>query len=101
MGELPPPDLMDRGGRMRRLVLALIVGGACATIAHTIMVALIPSEELERPVEYVAHNMSAAGFVVYFTAIAGIGAFIVTFAALNALAKRKWQRERVPAAKRV
>src|SRR5438067_9182933 len=46
MSELPPPDLRDQSGRLRRLVLALIVGAAAGSAAYGILYAAIaPAEQ--------------------------------------------------------
>jgi MFS family permease len=99
MGELPQPDVMDRAGRKRRLVLSFVVGAICAGAAFAIAHAVIPAADFDKPFEYFTRNMSAGGFVVWLTAITFGLAFVVTLAATSAVAKRKWQRERVPEAK--
>lgn len=98
--ELPQPDLMDRSGRMRRAVLALIVGATVAAAVFAVFTAVVSPEELNRQSYYVSRNMSAAGFRVWLTAISGGVAFALTLVITNLIAKRKWQRERdVPKAR--
>lgn len=98
--ELPQPDLMDRGGRVRRVVLALIVGAAVAAAVFAVFTAVVSPEELNRPGYYVSRNMSAAGFRAWLTSISGGLAFALTLAITNLIAKRKWQRTRdVPPAR--
>ncbi len=102
MSELPQPDVMDRAGRMRRLVMSFVVGVVCAGAAYAIARAVIPASELDRPFEYVSRNMSATGFVNWLTGITFGVTFAITLAITTVISKRKWQRERnVPPAKQV
>lgn len=99
MSELPQPDVMDRAGRVRRTVLALFIGIAAASAAYSIAFALMPASELNRPFYYVAHNMSAHGFILWLTVVTGALAFTITAAVATVIAKKKWERERVAPAK--
>jgi hypothetical protein len=101
MTELPQPDIMDRAGRVRRTVLALVVGVIVAGAAYSISYALMPRSELDKPFYYVAHNMSAHGFIVWITLLSGMIAFSVTAAISTVLAKKKWERERVAPARAI
>lgn len=101
MSEHAQPDVMDRGGRLRRLVLALIVGACAAALGYVATRACVPSEELGRPRYYLGRRLSADGFVMYMAALAGAVAFTVTLVVGNLVAKRRWQRERVPAARQL
>jgi hypothetical protein len=95
MSELPPPDLLDHGGRLRRLVLALIVGGAVAAATYLICTSLAEPDDKSL---YGGSAARAWKFVFYMTAFFGAGAFAITLAIANWLAKRKDERERVPRA---
>src|SRR5277367_4372627 len=100
MSELPPPDLMDRRGRMRRLVIALIVGITVGTLAFGALYALArPDPNAEMPIT--TYGGGAWRFVGFFTVGAGAAAFSATLAIANLLAKRRYERERVPPARQV
>ena len=94
------PDVLDQGGRARRLVLSLIVGAAVAAIAFFIC------DRLARPDEMVSDGVYTAGhvgraynFVYYTTALFGALAFSATLATTTYLAKRAWRRQKdLPAA---
>ena len=94
MSELPQPDVMDRAGRARRIVLAFVVGVVVAGATYTIAYLAIPKSEMDEPFVYVSRNMSASSFVYWLTAVAGSLAFLITLGVASALAKRRWQRER-------
>ena len=92
MTDLPPPDLKDQAGRLRRLVLALIVGAAVATVAYFI------ADGLAKPDEHLAagdYKHGAFRFVFYMTGFFGAAAFITTLAIGNAIAKKKWRQSLV------
>ena len=75
MSELPPPDLMDNQGRLRRIVIALLVGGAAAALGYYI------ADSMARPDEMVAAGKTsgsvarASQFVFYVAGFAGIFAW--------------------------
>src|SRR4051812_9972543 len=96
MAELPPPDLLDTSGRMRRLVIALLVGAAIGALAYVI------SDALAAPDEQHATYYTKLGpyrFVWYMTAFFGAVAFAVTLAIQNHFAKKKWREQLVARAK--
>ena len=102
MNELPQPDLMDRSGRLRRLVLASIIGAAAFAIAWTITNQLAKPDELAQHGVYSGTSVrNAYRFIWYFSGATFAGAFAITLAITNALAKRKWRRELVPPAKQL
>ena len=102
MSELPQPDVMDRQGRTRRTVLALVVGVVVAGVAFMICDHLAKPDDMVRDGVYtVGHVERAYSFVYYTTALAGALAFSITLAIGNRLAKKKWQAERVAPAKQV
>jgi hypothetical protein len=94
MTDVPPPDLRDQAGRLRRLVLALIVGAAAGTIAFTI------AHQMSEPETLTAYGSSGRAWklVGYVTGFAGAGAFLITLAIANYVAKRRAERDRVPRA---
>lgn len=89
--QLPPPDLLDSSGRLKRLVLALIIGGAAATGTYLIADGLA---EPERQVTTGGYK-----FVFYVTALAGAVCFLVALAIQNKLADRRWRTGLVPRAR--
>ena len=98
--ELPPPDLKDNTGRLRRLVIAMLLGGAAAGITFFICDSLAKPDEMPRAGVYSAGSISRAyGFVYYTTALVGGIVFSIALAVQNHLAKKKWRAERVPTAK--
>jgi hypothetical protein len=98
MNELPQPDLMDHGGRMRRIVVSLLIGLAAIAITYFVANTIIEPENQARTT-YVNRNMGPDGFVFWASGIAGFVSFTVAIAVQNWLARRKSERERVPVAK--
>ena len=97
MSEFPQPDLLDSGGRLRRLVLALLIGVAVATFGYFI------ADAMARPDSMVANHTPgsvgrAYGFVFYITAFSGAVAFIISLVVLNKLADKKYRENLVPRA---
>jgi hypothetical protein len=97
-GALPPPDLLDTTGRLRRLVIALLVGGACGGVGYAIANALVEPERRDRVARVVSRQMSAGAFVLWVALIAGVASFAVALAVQTVLAKRKWKAEQMPRA---
>lgn len=94
------PDLLDEGGRLRRLIYALIAGVTAAAIAYFVTDALVRTDPGPRfgDMEY-----SRGGYklVFYTTALAGGLVFLVVGAVLETLAKKRWLKEQEIAAARV
>ena len=94
MPELPPPDLMDESGRLKRLVLALIVGAACGAAAYVIC------NQLARPDSMAGgfdggHQARAFKFVFYMVGFFGVAGFILTLGIANNRAAKKWKESLV------
>jgi hypothetical protein len=92
MGDVPVPDVMDSGGRMKRLLYALFAGATAAAIAYTIcdqMVAADPGPH------YTEGTYSRGGykFIGYVTALAGGVMFLLVGGILEGRAKKQWMRE--------
>jgi hypothetical protein len=88
MSDLPPPDVMDSTGRLRRLALAFVLGVVAAAIAYTI------SDRMAEPDQLAATGHYARGaykFVYYITAMAGGVVFMIALAAQNHLAKKAYR----------
>ena len=83
MSDLPPPDLMDQGGRARRLFLALLVGAAVGTGTYVYTYRLADPD----------HQSTYGGykFVYFMTAFFGAVAFILTIGILNKRADKKYK----------
>lgn len=98
--DLPPPDLMDSSGRLRRLVIALLAGGAAAALGYFI------ADSLAKPDAMIASGMHtpgsvgrASGFVWYVTGLAGAIVFAIVLAVQNQLANKRYREGLVPKAK--
>jgi hypothetical protein len=91
MSELPPPDLMDRGGRARRLFLALLAAAAAAAGVYGVAYKMSDPE----------HQATTGGFkfVFYMTGLAFIVVFIAVLKVLDARADRKYREQLVAQAK--
>ncbi|MCX5748558.1 MAG: hypothetical protein NT062_39420 [Proteobacteria bacterium] len=95
--DFPQPDLRDAPGRIRRLVISLVgaavVGGSSYAIASTQIGPTQPSAT------YVAHNLSAGGFVIWVAAISAVVTFAIALVLQNYLARRVADRGHLPQAK--
>lgn len=96
MSELPPPDIRDASGRMRRLVLSFVLGVVAASIAYVLLVNLAQPDS-EPALGGQQHR--AWKFVYYFTAATGAGVFAIALVVQNALAKKRWRAEQVAPAR--
>lgn len=102
MAELPPPDVMDSRGRMRRLVIALVVGVVVAGTAFLIADHMArPDDQVRDGVYDSTHVANAYKFVWFVTAFAGAIAFSITLTTLQRMAKSRERAERVPPAKQI
>jgi hypothetical protein len=97
--DFPAPDLKDNTGRMRRIVIALLLGGAAAALGYFI------ADQLARPDAMVAAGKTpgsvgrASQFVFYVAGLAGVVVFLVALTVQNKLADRKYRANLVPRAK--
>src|SRR5690242_562401 len=91
MTEFPPPDLKDQQGRANRLVLALVVGAACAAAAYLVCARLTAGAH-DNPYDW---KGGPTEFVAWGTGLGGVLGFIVTLALANWRAKKKWREELV------
>jgi hypothetical protein len=89
--QLPPPDLLDSSGRLKRIVLALIIGSAAATGTYLVATSLAEPERQA--------TTGGFKFVFYVTTLVGAVCFLVALAIQNKLADRKWRTGLVPTAR--
>ena len=91
MTDFPQPDLMDQGGRAKRLFLALLVGAAVGTGTYLYTWRLADPD----------HQATYGGykFVYFMTAFFGAVAFILTIGILNKRADKKYKDALVAKAK--
>lgn len=95
---LPPPDLLDETGRLRRLAIALVVAGVCGAIAYMITNGLAKPDDMPGGFDG-GSQRRAFGFVFYTTALVFVATFALTLAIQNHLEKRKWRHQQIPKAK--
>ena len=90
--ELPPPDLLDSSGRMRRLALSFVIAVVAATGAYFIANGLAKPDEMPGGWDG-GSQRRAFGFVLYVTGGAFAGVFSLALAIQNHLAKKQYVRE--------
>jgi hypothetical protein len=91
MTDFPQPDLMDQGGRAKRLLLALLAGAAAGTGTYLYTYRLADPD----------HQATYGGykFVYFMTAFFGAVAFILALGILNKRADKKYKDALVAKAK--
>ncbi len=87
------PDLKDSSGRMRRIVLSLLIGGAVASIAYVIANALVQPDKDARVAHVTRGQMSGGTFVIWVTLVAFAVGLAAALGIQNALAKKAWNAE--------
>jgi hypothetical protein len=92
--DLPPPDLRDRAGRARRLVLALLIGIGGSSLGYAVANTLIAPEPAS-----LHRRMSRETFVSWVALVSGLVSFVCAVVVQNGLAKRRSQTERLPRAR--
>ncbi len=93
-------DIRDGSGRIKRIVLALMVGVAVSVAAYMIANAMI-KPEVDQAARVGSRQMERSGFVIWVTGIAGAVALTATFAIQNMIARKKWREENEIAKARV
>jgi hypothetical protein len=96
-----PDDLVDHGGRLRRILAALAVGAVCGAIAYFVCWQLSRPDELPDTVMLNSGASGAYRFVFYATGLAFAAGLSVTLVVLNGLAAKRWRERRVPQAKQI
>src|SRR5690349_9085142 len=94
---LPAPDLLDRGPRIRRLVLSLIVALAAGTLAF-ILLYHRAEPDLDHHAPDGGHSTRAWNAIGYIAGAIATGTFVLTLKLLQWRAKKLAER---PAAARV
>jgi hypothetical protein len=96
--DLPPPDLKDNSGRLKRLALALLLGAVAGTLGYVI------ADRLAQPDAMIAAGKApesvggAIDFVSYVAAFAGGAVFVLALRIQNKLADRKYRANLLPRA---
>ena len=97
-GDFPAPDLKDSRGRMRRLVISLLLGVGAASIVYGLAYSLAkPDENVAAHSTY--HVSRAWQFVFYFAGLAFIAVFLVAMAVQKKLADKKYVESLSPQAR--
>jgi len=91
---------MDHGGRMRRIVLALIIGAACAAIAYAICDRLAQPDAMTGGYDG-GHQTGAFKFMFYMAGFFGSIGFIATLKSANWRADKKYRESLVAQARQV
>jgi hypothetical protein len=92
--DLPPHDLLDTKGHLKRGAVALAVAIALGSAAYLACSTLFEPGHI-----YAGSSMSGKfKFLAFFTAVAGGIGFWVTRAALQHVADKRWRQELVPRA---
>jgi hypothetical protein len=99
MADFPAPDLKDNTGRMRRIVIALLLGGAAAALGYFIADQLAQPDAMAAAGKTTGSIARASQFVFYVAGLAGIVVFLVALTIQNRLADRKYRESLVPRAK--
>jgi hypothetical protein len=91
---------MDQSGRMRRIVLALIVGASCGALAYLLC------DQLAQPDTMVGgydggHQARAFKFIFYVTGFVGMAAFITTLKIANWRADKKYRESLLAQARQI
>jgi len=96
MTDLPPPDLKDNQGRMRRLVIALLLGGAAGALGYFIADSLAKPDEMIAAGKTTGSVARASQFVFYVAGLAFVVVFMVALTIQNKLADRKYRESLGP-----
>ncbi len=106
MALLPPVDLLDRGPRLKRLVVSVLAGLAAGAVAYFVAYKLVqpdgsgPNVDVYEKHVQVGRNMGATSFVMWVTMISAAVVFTIAIAAQTYLAKKKSRATRgMPEAK--
>ena len=98
MSEFPQPDLMDQRGRMRRIVIALLLGGAAGALGYFIADSLAKPDDMIAAGKTAGSVARASQFVFYVAGLAFIVVFLAALKVQNTLADRKYRAGLVPRA---
>jgi hypothetical protein len=96
--ELPPPDVLDHAGRLRRAVISVLIGIAAATAVYYLTSSLAKPDELPGGLYGGGQAERAYNFVFYMTGLAGAVAITLSMLVLNWLARRRERASWLPQA---
>ncbi len=91
MSELPPPDLLDTRGRMRRLALAFVFGVLAGAIAFAICDHLAKPDAMAGGFDG-GHRARAYKFVYYTTGFAFAAVFSLALWIQNRIADAQYRK---------
>jgi hypothetical protein len=95
MSEFPAPDLMDNSGRLRRIVIALLLAGAAAAAGYFVADRLAQPDAMIAAGKTAGSVARASQFVFYVAGLAGIVVFLVALTIQNKIADRKYRESLV------
>lgn len=95
MSDFPAPDLKDSTGRMRRLVIALLLAGAAAGLGYFVADRLAQPDAMIAAGKTAGSVARASQFVFYVAGLAGIVVFLVALTIQNKIADRKYRESLV------
>jgi hypothetical protein len=91
---------MDSSGRLRRLVIALLLGGAAAAAGYFVADSLAKPDEMAASGQHTMGSVARASqFVFYVAGLAGIVVFLTALTVQNKLADKKYREGLVAQAK--
>jgi hypothetical protein len=98
--DFPAPDLKDSTGRMRRLVIALLIAGAVGAAGYFLADAIAkPDDAVAAGTHSSYHIRKAYQFVYYIASFAFIVTFVVAMAIQKKLADKAYVKSLSPQAR--
>ena len=91
MSDLPPPDLMDNRGRIRRIVISLMLGGVAGALGYLLADSLAKPDAMVEAGKTMGQVARASQFVFYVAGLAFAVVFLVALTIQNKLADRKYR----------
>ena len=83
------PDVRDSGGRLKRIVVALVVAVACAAVAYLIMGQVVAGDA-SRAAHVSTRQMDGGTFQIYVTLGTFAAVLVLTIGVLENIAKKKY-----------
>ena len=91
MTDYPPPDLKDSAGRMRRIVIALLLGGAAGALGYFVADSLAKPDDMIAAGKTTGSVARASQFVFYVAGLAFVVVFLVALTIQNKLDDKKYR----------